>query len=84
MSRTDKDMPVVVTHRDRIKGYAINGNPLFDLNRGDAISGDSGFRKTRKFWKRARNKNIRRYSPESNDNGARPPYSGLKRTWDFE
>lgn len=72
MSRTDKDVPFKVLFPDGWKpGMSFSAS-------------DSGFRKTRKWLKRNRSKAIRRYAPEAYNNGAHPPYSGMKRTWDFE
>ena len=76
MSRTDKDLPYKVLFPE--------GWPGMQEYKRAGISGDSGFRKYRKWLKRARNKSIRRYKPEASDNGAKPPYNGTKRTWDFE
>lgn len=69
MSRTDKDAPYRVR--------AANGERVFYIN-------DSNFRFQRRILKRLRSKAIRRYSPESKDNGAKSPYNGMRRTWDFE
>lgn len=69
MSRTDKDTPWPVRKARNEKVYYWS---------------DSGFRKTRAWYKRHRSKSIRRYKPEATSNGAKFPYSGLKRTWDFE
>lgn len=75
MARTDKDAPFVV--RKARGEIPTHGGWYFYWS-------DSGFRKGRAALKRQRSKAIRRYSPESNNNGAKFPYSGLKRTWDFE
>ena len=77
MSRTDKDEPFKVRYPDWEE-------TVFYDKVYRPCSGDSGFRVTRRWLKRRRNKNIRRYSPESNNNGAKQPYNGLRRTWDFE
>lgn len=78
MSRTDKDVPFRVKFPDGWVNY-------HEAMRQAALSGDSGFRKTRAFAKRRRNKNLRRYNKSlAGNNGAKFPYSGYKRTWDFE
>lgn len=71
MARTDKDLPWEVRKARNETKFVFAWS-------------DSGFRKGRRLLKRQHSKALRRYQPEAKDNGAKFPYSGFKRTWDFE
>lgn len=73
MSRTDKDLPYNVREaRGEVGPYSPDNGRSY---RGNWGSGDSGFRWARRWMKRHRSKQLRRFR------GSKP---NQKRTWDFE